>query len=153
MTTSPRRRLAFVFATAAALLPACEGRPRPDGKTEPPKRSGPRVAVFDLSGGVPEQDKGSLFAVTENKRSFDELLRDIERIEEDKESVAVLVKLGYVSGNLMTHLLPASDKLRRRAEWIVMELAGVSREEASRLLAETEGDTQAAVDLGLRGRV
>jgi N-acetylmuramic acid 6-phosphate (MurNAc-6-P) etherase len=53
----------------------------------------------------------------------------------------------------MTHLLPASDKLRRRAEWIVMELAGVSREEASRLLAETEGDTQAAVDLGLRGRV
>jgi N-acetylmuramic acid 6-phosphate etherase len=67
-------------------------------------------------------------------------------------STAVLVKLGYVSGNLMTHLVPASDKLRRRAEWIVMELAGVSREEASHLLAQTEGDTQAAIELGLRGR-
>ena len=29
-------------------------------------------------------------------------------------STTVMVRLGYVSGNLMTHLLPASDKLRER---------------------------------------
>lgn len=65
-------------------------------------------------------------------------------------STATLVKLGYVSGNLMTHLSPASEKLRRRAEWIVMELAGVSSEEATRLLEETGGDAHAAVDRALR---
>lgn len=65
-------------------------------------------------------------------------------------STAAMVKLGYVSGNLMTHLSPASDKLRRRAEWIVMELAGVGREEASRLLEETGGDAHLAVERALR---
>ncbi len=65
-------------------------------------------------------------------------------------STAVMVKLGYVSGNLMTHLMPASDKLRRRAEWIVMELAGVDRHEASRLLDETDGDAHEAVNRALR---
>ena len=65
-------------------------------------------------------------------------------------SSAVMVKLGYVSGNLMTHLSPASEKLRRRAEWIVMELAGVGRQEASRLLEETEGDAHLAVERALR---
>lgn len=65
-------------------------------------------------------------------------------------STATMVKLGYVSGNLMTHLAPASDKLRRRAEWIVMELAGVGREEAVRLLEETGGDAHTAVEHALR---
>jgi N-acetylmuramic acid 6-phosphate etherase len=53
-------------------------------------------------------------------------------------STAVMVRLGYVSGNLMTHLLPASDKLRERGVRIVMSVTGVSREEAIRLLAQTE---------------
>ena len=61
-----------------------------------------------------------------------------------------MVKLGYVSGNLMTHLSAASEKLRRRAEWIVMELGGVGRQEASRLLEETEGDAHLAVERALR---
>ncbi len=65
-------------------------------------------------------------------------------------STATMVKLGYVSGNLMTHLAPASEKLRRRAEWIVMELAGVPREEAARLLQETDGDAHEAVNRALR---
>ncbi len=65
-------------------------------------------------------------------------------------STATMVKLGYVSGNLMTHLAPASEKLRRRAEWIVMELAGVSRDEATRLLEATDGDAQEAVNRALR---
>ena len=33
-------------------------------------------------------------------------------------STAVMVRLGRVSGNLMSHVRPASQKLRRRAAWI-----------------------------------
>jgi len=60
-------------------------------------------------------------------------------------STTTMVRLGHVRGNLMTHLSPASDKLRRRAQWIIMELAGVSRGEAKELFEETGGDVHAAV--------
>jgi N-acetylmuramic acid 6-phosphate etherase len=60
-------------------------------------------------------------------------------------STTVMVKLGYVSGNLMTHLAPASEKLRRRAQRIVMTLAGVDAERAAQLLSECDGDVAAAV--------
>jgi N-acetylmuramic acid 6-phosphate etherase len=60
-------------------------------------------------------------------------------------STTVMVRLGYVSGNLMTHLKPASNKLRERGRRIVMALAGVSWDEATRLLEETEGDISEAV--------
>jgi N-acetylmuramic acid 6-phosphate etherase len=55
-------------------------------------------------------------------------------------STAVMVRLGYVQGNLMTHMLPASEKLRDRSLRIVMEVGGLAREEAEKLLAECEGD-------------
>lgn len=87
------RRAIFALATVAAL--GCEGRPRPPGeeKTETPKRTGPAVAVVDLAGGVPEQDKMGIFGVPGSKRSFDELLRVTEAVKKDERSVAVLVKL------------------------------------------------------------
>ena len=50
----------------------------------------------------------------------------------------------------MTHVLPSSEKLRRRAQGMVMELAGVGREEAIRLLDESGGDTSAAIAKALR---
>lgn len=55
-------------------------------------------------------------------------------------STAVMVRLGHVQGNLMTHMLPASEKLRDRSLRIVMEVGGIAREEAEKLLAECEGD-------------
>jgi N-acetylmuramic acid 6-phosphate etherase len=60
-------------------------------------------------------------------------------------STSVMVRLGYVTGNLMTHLRPASSKLRERAERIVMELAHVDQVEAARLLSETDGDVAIAI--------
>jgi N-acetylmuramic acid 6-phosphate etherase len=60
-------------------------------------------------------------------------------------STTVMVRLGFVSGNLMSHVVPASDKLRRRARRIVMSLAGVGSADAARLLEECEGDTAAAI--------
>ena len=67
-------------------------------------------------------------------------------------STAVMVRLGYVSGNLMTHLLPASDKLRERGVRIVMSVTGVSREEAVRLLAQAEDRVTDAIALARRAR-
>jgi N-acetylmuramic acid 6-phosphate etherase len=60
-------------------------------------------------------------------------------------STAVLVKLGYVSGNLMTNLVPSSRKLRRRAEGLIAALAGVSPERAAELLDACHGSVRAAV--------
>ncbi len=60
-------------------------------------------------------------------------------------STAVMVKLGFVRGNLMTHLMPASDKLRRRAARIVASLAEIDEDAARDLLEQTGGDVDAAL--------
>jgi len=65
-------------------------------------------------------------------------------------STAVMVKLGKVRGNLMTHVTPVSSKLRGRAVRIVMALAEVDRAEARRLLRETDGCVESALSLSRR---
>ncbi|HET7288696.1 MAG TPA: hypothetical protein VFI71_14540, partial [Pyrinomonadaceae bacterium] len=45
-------------------------------------------------------------------------------------STATMVRLGYVSGNRMSHLQARNIKLRDRAVRIVMAETGVGREEA-----------------------
>jgi N-acetylmuramic acid 6-phosphate etherase len=60
-------------------------------------------------------------------------------------STTVMVRLGYVEGNLMTHLAPVSDKLRRRAVRIVMTLGPTDEARATSLLHDCAGDVAAAV--------
>jgi N-acetylmuramic acid 6-phosphate etherase len=67
-------------------------------------------------------------------------------------STAVMVRLGYVSGNLMTNLVPSSRKLRRRAEGLVARLGGVSTERAAELLDACHGSVRAAVARARRER-
>lgn len=87
--------LALASAALAAGAVGCEGRPRPEASaTEPPRKTGPAIAVMDLSGGVPEQDKAGLFGVSGAKKSFDEVLRVTTDLRDDKKSVGVMVKLG-----------------------------------------------------------
>lgn len=62
-------------------------------------------------------------------------------------STAVMVKLGKVRGNLMTHVTPVSSKLRGRAVRILMSLADIDKAEARRLLRETDGSVEAALRL------
>ena len=45
-------------------------------------------------------------------------------------STTVMVRLGYVSGNLMSNVQPASRKLQERAVHILMTLSRTEREEA-----------------------
>jgi N-acetylmuramic acid 6-phosphate etherase len=54
-------------------------------------------------------------------------------------STATMVKLGYVTGNRMTNLLPRNAKLRRRAIRIIMAETG-SDEETARAAFERAGD-------------
>ncbi len=62
-------------------------------------------------------------------------------------STAVMVKLGKVTGNLMTHVTPVSNKLRGRAVRIVMSLGEVDRKHARELLRQTDGCIEAALQL------
>jgi N-acetylmuramic acid 6-phosphate etherase len=55
-------------------------------------------------------------------------------------STTVMVRLGRVEGNLMTHLRPGSEKLRRRATRILMSLGGLSEIDAEALLEEHGGE-------------
>jgi N-acetylmuramic acid 6-phosphate etherase len=55
-------------------------------------------------------------------------------------STTTMVKLGYVAGNLMSNLRPASDKLRDRALRIIMSLGDLGQGQALALLDDCEND-------------
>jgi len=61
-------------------------------------------------------------------------------------STAVMVRLGKVRGNFMTHVTPVSNKLRGRAVRIVMEIAGVDSACARSALRENEGSVERALE-------
>jgi N-acetylmuramic acid 6-phosphate etherase len=60
-------------------------------------------------------------------------------------STTVMVRLGYVKGNLMTHLVPSSHKLRERAVRIVESTTELDAEQAARLLDQHGGSVAAAL--------
>lgn len=60
-------------------------------------------------------------------------------------TTAAMVKLGKVYGNLMVDLVATNEKLRERSERIIMEVLGLPRAEARRLLEAAEGRVKAAI--------
>jgi N-acetylmuramic acid 6-phosphate etherase len=66
-------------------------------------------------------------------------------------STTVMVQLGRVEGNRMTHLRPVSQKLRRRARRIVCELGGVDESRAEALLRRCGGRVADAIAEARRG--
>src|SRR5688572_11716903 len=90
-----RARLALA---ALLLCAACEGRPQGESAkssdSQQKKLTGPAISIVDLTGGVPEVEKSSLFGAAGPKRSFDQLLVSLDGVMKDKESMAVLVKFG-----------------------------------------------------------
>ncbi len=60
-------------------------------------------------------------------------------------STTVMVRLGYVKGNLMTHLVPGSQKLRERAIGILESTTQLDFEQAARLLDKYGGSVVAAL--------
>jgi N-acetylmuramic acid 6-phosphate etherase len=60
-------------------------------------------------------------------------------------STATMVKLGYVTGNRMTNVLPRNAKLRARAIRIIMAETGSDEETSRAGLERSEGDPRAAI--------
>jgi N-acetylmuramic acid 6-phosphate etherase len=59
-------------------------------------------------------------------------------------STGVMIRLGYVYGNLMVNVQASNGKLEDRARRIIAQIAGVSYDEASRLLKES-GSVRTAI--------
>ena len=66
-------------------------------------------------------------------------------------STETFVRLGYVYGNLMVNVQPKNVKLVDRARRIVAQAAGVSRERAGELLAESGNSVRVAILIGKTG--
>jgi N-acetylmuramic acid 6-phosphate etherase len=66
-------------------------------------------------------------------------------------TTAAMIRLGKVHGNLMVDLRATSEKLRDRAERIVMEVARVSRKRAKALLKGARGRAKVAIVMHFRG--
>ena len=60
-------------------------------------------------------------------------------------STAVMIRLGYVYGNLMVNVQPQNSKLEDRARRIIAESADVSYERAGELLDESGGNVKVAI--------
>ena len=65
-------------------------------------------------------------------------------------TTAAMIRIGKVYGNWMVDLNATNEKLRDRAERIVMELTGLSRAKARKLLAAADGHVKTAVVMHAR---
>jgi N-acetylmuramic acid 6-phosphate etherase len=66
-------------------------------------------------------------------------------------STAVMIRLGHVYGNLMVNVQPRSVKLRDRAERVIAQALGVSRNRAAELLTESGDQVKVAIVMGKLG--
>jgi N-acetylmuramic acid 6-phosphate etherase len=60
-------------------------------------------------------------------------------------TTSTMIRLGKVYGNLMISVHATNYKLRERAKRIVMEVTGISYEEAEKLIDEAGGDSRIAI--------
>jgi N-acetylmuramic acid 6-phosphate etherase len=65
-------------------------------------------------------------------------------------TTGAMIRLGKVYGNLMVDLKATNEKLRDRSVRIVMEMTGLSRPRAARLLARAQGKVKAALVMHFR---
>ncbi len=93
---------AALVALAGTTLLSCDGRPRTESAAhaketkDANRRTGPALAVVDLTLGAPEQDEGGLFE-SRAHRTFDSLLTGIARAGNDAEVKGVFVRFGSTS--------------------------------------------------------
>jgi N-acetylmuramic acid 6-phosphate etherase len=66
-------------------------------------------------------------------------------------STGVMIRLGYVYGNLMVNVQPTNRKLEDRARRIIEQAAGVSAERARELLEASGRNVRAAIEMAKKG--
>jgi protease-4 len=74
-------------------LAACEGRPQAKGSTPKDPSTGPKVAVFDLTGGISEHDEAPLLGPPTN-RTLLTLLHRIDVVGKEKDTKAFFLSFG-----------------------------------------------------------
>ncbi len=86
----------LVAALLLGTLGACEGRPRATSSGPPSReaRTGPWVAVLDLSDGLPEQASGGLLGLGSQVPTMGDFVREVGRLESDANARGVMVRLG-----------------------------------------------------------
>lgn len=65
-------------------------------------------------------------------------------------TTTAMIKMGKVYGNLMVDLNATNEKLRDRSERIVMQMTGLSRARAKKLLRQAKGAVKAAIVMYIR---
>ncbi len=65
-------------------------------------------------------------------------------------TTGAMIRLGKVHDNLMVDLKASCDKLRDRSQRIVMELTGLNRKQATKLLADANGEVKPAIVMHFR---
>jgi N-acetylmuramic acid 6-phosphate etherase len=60
-------------------------------------------------------------------------------------TTTAMIRAGKVYGNLMVDLKATNEKLRERSERIVMEVTGLNRLQAGRLLGQAKGTVKVAI--------
>lgn len=66
-------------------------------------------------------------------------------------STGSMIRLGKVYGNLMVDVMVTNQKLAERAQRLVMQIAGVSKDEAARLLQQTGNRVKPAIVMAKLG--
>lgn len=66
-------------------------------------------------------------------------------------STGVMIRLGYVYGNLMVNVQPTNDKLRDRAHRIIADAAGVDASRAAELLEASGKNVRVAILMAKKG--
>jgi protease-4 len=90
----------FAAATLLALLAAllgCDGRPRAAGsgnESVAAPRTGPSVAVLDISDGLPEESSGGVLGLGSRAATMSDLVREVEQLQRDGSVRGVLVRIG-----------------------------------------------------------
>jgi protease-4 len=90
-------RAALVVALLLGGAVACDGRhraPSPSSRSQDEPRAGPAIVILDLSDGLPEQPSTGLLGLSSKRASFDDLVREVERLGRDTDVRGVLVRLG-----------------------------------------------------------
>jgi protease-4 len=90
------RILSLVVPLLLGAFVSCEGRPRVGSRSsdvhdEP--RTGPAIAILDLSEGAPEQPPAGVLGLSRKSESFEDLVSQIELLQRDVQIRGVLVRL------------------------------------------------------------
>ncbi len=122
------KRLLSLLAvlTLTALAAGCSGRPKASSDPESARpHTGPSLVVLDLTKGVPEKQAPSFLSVV-HQGTFDELVRTVSAIADDKSAQGVFVRFGGASFGIARamEIGEALDSLRKKNKEVVCHAEG-----------------------------